>query len=51
MYDKQCLMQVFRQTADVDVKRSFNTLKLIFLTKDSYQITITKNYSNIITKY
>ena len=38
------------QTADFDVKRSFNTLKLIFLTEEVFLITCTKYYKNITTK-
>ena len=37
-------------TADFDVERSFNTLKLIFSNEQIYLITFTKNNLNIITK-
>ena len=37
-------------TADFDVERSFNTLKLLFLNEQIYLITFTKNNLNIITK-
>ena len=35
------------QTADFDVKRSFNTLKLIFLSEEVYLISCMTNYKNI----
>ena len=38
---------ILSQTADFDVKRSFNSLKLIFLSEEVYLISCMTYYKNI----
>ena len=41
---------ILSQTADIEVKRSFNTIKLIFLTEEVHIISCMIYYKNINTK-